>query len=96
MTPDLGIMTEEALAELLGLELATMANRRTKGELPAHIKPGRRVLYRVETVRRWLEAQEERPTPRLRPPAGARIAVGVKCPWSVLKKCRVCAILCLC
>ena len=48
MTPDLGIMTEEALAELLGLELATMANRRTKGELPAHIKPGRRVRSRLQ------------------------------------------------
>ena len=47
MTPDLGIMTEEALAELLGLELATMANRRTKGELPAHIKPRRRVRSRL-------------------------------------------------
>ena len=51
MTPDLGIMTEEALAELLGLELATMANKRTLGELPPHIKPGRRVRSRLQPPR---------------------------------------------
>lgn len=51
-----GLMTEEDLAKLLGVTVRTLQNR-PRSNLPAFVKAGRRRLYKVDSVRAYLEAR---------------------------------------
>jgi hypothetical protein len=51
-----GLITEEDLAALLGCSVKTLKNR-SRSQLPAFVKAGRRRLFREESVRAYLEAR---------------------------------------
>jgi hypothetical protein len=59
------LMTDNEVAELLGISPGTLRNRRAaKKEGPAWIKPGKKVLYNKVTVENWLLAQEALSIPK--------------------------------
>jgi phage terminase Nu1 subunit (DNA packaging protein) len=58
---DLGLMTEEQIAAVAGVDTKTVKNWRTMRFGPPFTKMGKAVLYRRESVLRWL-AENERET----------------------------------
>ena len=50
-----GLFTEDEASRYLGLARATLRNWRCSGEGPAFVKAGRRILYRIEDLRAWVE-----------------------------------------
>lgn len=54
-------MTQEQLANEIGCSVRTLQRLQAKRTGPARIKVGRKVMYKKETVTRWLDDQEERP-----------------------------------
>lgn len=68
----LEVMTEQQLADLLGVTTKTLANKRSERTGPAYIKTGGGVLYRLEAVRRWLAVEEVQTTAPPRPRAAGR------------------------
>lgn len=56
---DLGLLTEEDIAALAGVEVKTVKEWRTQRTGPPYTKFGRRPLYRTESVLRWLKDREE-------------------------------------
>lgn len=52
------ILTERQLAEKLGLSYWTVRGWRLQLDLP-HIKTAGRIFYRLESVERWMEEEEE-------------------------------------
>ena len=65
---DLGVLTEEEVALILGKEVSTLQKMRGERGGPPWLKAGRSVLYRRVSLEAWLAAQEERtsgPDPRL-------------------------------
>lgn len=52
------LVTEPELARSTGTSTSLWATRRREQSGPPHIRIGRRLLYRVRSVRDWLEAQE--------------------------------------
>lgn len=60
LTERLGYHTREEVAQLLGIDLGTEANRRSAGQMPAHTKVGRNILYSADAVREWLASREQR------------------------------------
>ncbi len=61
MRRDLGLMTEEQIAAVAGVDEKTVKNWRTQRYGPPFTKLGKAVLYRRESVLRWL-AENERVT----------------------------------
>lgn len=60
--PETGFLEEPALAQVLGLKVVTVRNRRSRGEGPPYIKVhGTRVIYPVADLRQWLLARTVRP-----------------------------------
>lgn len=53
---DEGLIAEADLAERLGWTKDWIGKRRRRGEMPDHIKQGRRVLYLRPAVEAWLRA----------------------------------------
>mgnify|MGYP006271770963 CR=1 FL=1 len=53
-------MTRPELARELGVSAATLGRWGTRRIGPEFIRVGRQILYRRETVRAWLEAEEAR------------------------------------
>lgn len=52
----LTILTEDDLAEVLGLEPRTIQAWRAEGRGPDFVKLGKSVFYRVADVRAWIDA----------------------------------------
>jgi hypothetical protein len=57
----IGAVTEEQLAEILGVEQRTLQNWRSQRKGPDYVSVGRRIFYTLEAVRDWFLIQE-RPT----------------------------------
>lgn len=57
--PTISVVTEIELAETLHLSKWTVRKWRLAGGLP-HIKIGRRIFYRLQSVEEWLRDQESR------------------------------------
>ena len=55
--PTISVVTEIELAETLHLSKWTVRKWRLAGGLP-HIKIGRRIFYRLQSVEEWLREQE--------------------------------------
>jgi hypothetical protein len=55
----LGLLDQADLGSLLGVDVRTLSTWRTRGEGPAFVKVGNRVLYREEDVTRWLAGRVE-------------------------------------
>ena len=55
--PTISVVTENELAETLHLSKWTVRKWRLAGGLP-HIKIGRRIFYRLQSVEEWLREQE--------------------------------------
>ena len=55
--PTISVVTETELAETLHLSKWTVRKWRLAGGLP-HIKIGRRIFYRLQSVEEWLREQE--------------------------------------
>lgn len=53
---DEGLIPEADLAERLGWTRDWIGKRRRRGEMPAHIKQGRTILYPRPAVEAWLRA----------------------------------------
>ncbi len=51
-------LTPEEVERVYGLNAATLANKRTKGEGPRYIKDGGKVLYPQREVQKYLNARE--------------------------------------
>lgn len=65
---DLGVLTEEEVAAILGKEVSTLQKMRGDRDGPPWLKAGRSVLYRRVSLERWLADQEARtsgPDPRV-------------------------------
>ncbi len=53
----LGYVSENELAELLGITVPSLRNR-PRDKIPPFVKDGRRKLFKVDAVREFLEAKE--------------------------------------
>lgn len=51
-------LNDRELAKLTGLAVQTLRNWRCKGRGPAYVKVGRRVIYPVDDVLRFMEARK--------------------------------------
>jgi hypothetical protein len=60
---DARLISESELAQQLNRCCATVERWRKRGIGPAPTMIGKRPMYRIETVRAWLLAQERRPSP---------------------------------
>lgn len=60
---DLNLISEIELARQLGRHPATLERWRKRGIGPAPTMLGKTPMYRIETVRAWLLAQEHLPSP---------------------------------
>lgn len=49
-----GIMTEQQLADELGIKCKTLILWRRANKAPPHVKIGKGIRYRVEDVKAWL------------------------------------------
>jgi hypothetical protein len=56
------LLSSEQLAPLLGIEVGTLAARRTRRQAPAFIKVGGLVRYDSVVVADWLESRTFKPT----------------------------------
>jgi predicted DNA-binding transcriptional regulator AlpA len=61
-------LTEEEVAKFLGISIGRLRNVKGEGKGPLPTKVGRRILYSLTEVRRWLKDKEAKPVapPRLR------------------------------
>lgn len=53
----LGLLTEDELAEGLGIKVSTVGFWRYKRIGPKHIRLGKNVYYRVRDVQEWIDEQ---------------------------------------
>jgi predicted site-specific integrase-resolvase len=51
-------LSETELARILGRTQRTLLRWRSIGKAPPYTRVGGRILYRIEAVRKWLEARE--------------------------------------
>lgn len=58
---DLDLFTPEELANALNVTPGTLEFWRCKGEGPDYVKPGKRVFYRRDDVRAWLNIRRQKP-----------------------------------
>lgn len=49
------LRNEKRVSEILGVAVATLRQWRIRGTGPDYVKLGRRVLYRMEDVSRWID-----------------------------------------
>lgn len=56
-----GHITQEEFADTLGVTIRTLQRMHTARRGPARIKVGRAIYYRVDAVREWLAANENKP-----------------------------------
>ena len=61
-------MTTGEMAELLAVSPRTVYNMVAEGQIPGAMKIGRRLRFRREDVRAWLERQAEEGRPATRDP----------------------------
>lgn len=59
-----GHITQQQFADTLGVTIRTLQRMHAARCGPARIKVGRAIYYRVDTVREWLAANENKPTTR--------------------------------
>ena len=59
----LGLLSEEDVAAVADVDVATVRNWRAQRSGPPFTKIGRRPLYRIASVLRWLEEREESTQP---------------------------------
>ena len=50
-----GLLTDEEVAELVGVTIQTLAIWRSNGEGPAYVKLGRQVFYRRADILAWID-----------------------------------------
>jgi predicted DNA-binding transcriptional regulator AlpA len=65
------ILYQEEVAEMLRRPLSTLRYWRVTGDGPKSFKLGGRVVYKLEDVERWIEAQYSEATPEATPPPAA-------------------------
>ncbi len=56
-----GYITEAEYARQRGVSVRTCQRDRTLRKAPPYINLGKKVYYRIESVRQWFAAQERRP-----------------------------------
>ncbi|SDG73842.1 MULTISPECIES: helix-turn-helix domain-containing protein [Pelagibacterium] len=61
-----GFLTTEELAEEIGVHRTTLAKWRMERRGPPFTRLGKRILYSVERLRAWLEANETSSIPDLK------------------------------
>lgn len=61
-----GHITQQQFADTLGVTIRTVQRMHAARRGPARIKVGRAIYYRIEAVREWLAANENKPTIRSR------------------------------
>lgn len=61
-----GLLSEEEVAERLGTGPQWLAGQRRAGKGPKYMKIGNRVMYDVNDVNDWLQAQRRNPGPTKR------------------------------
>lgn len=61
---DADLMAETTASAELGVKPQTLRKWAVQGRGPARVKLGRRVFYRVDTLRAWIRAQEKDPSCR--------------------------------
>lgn len=54
----IGLLTEDDVAAMFDVNVATLRNWRSNGEGPRYTKAGRNVFYRRESIMDYLERQE--------------------------------------
>jgi hypothetical protein len=59
---ELGVTSEDATAEELGISPVTLSKMRKAGRAPQHTVIGRKIFYTREAKRRWIENGGERDT----------------------------------
>jgi Helix-turn-helix domain len=59
----LGLLTEDDIAVIAGVEVKTVRQWRSERTGPPFTKIGRRPLYRVDALQRWLAAGEQETQP---------------------------------
>lgn len=57
----LGLITEEELAAAIGIAVPRLGIWRGKGYGPKHVKLGRRIFYRLQDIRFWIDTQADTP-----------------------------------
>jgi hypothetical protein len=57
-----GMLNEQQAAQYLGLKLGSLRSGRCRKRGPAYIKLGRRVLYRMDDLRTYVDARRVDPT----------------------------------
>ena len=55
------MITEKKFAEILGIKMAGLRARRSKGEDIVHYKIGRKILYKVSDINAFLETKKVEP-----------------------------------
>lgn len=55
---DLGLLTEETVADVLGVEVSTLASWRSLGKGPRAVKLGKRVFYTNDAIASWIYESE--------------------------------------
>lgn len=55
------LMTKEQLADALNISIRTLDRWHSQRKGPARIKQGKLILYRLESVERWLQSGESKP-----------------------------------
>lgn len=55
MTPE--VTTSKGAAEMMGIAVATLNTWRCRGGGPPYLKIGKRVIYRIEDVRAYMDAR---------------------------------------
>ena len=50
MLSDAGLLTEDEVAELRGVDVGTLQMQRSKGQMPPHYKWGSRVFYKAADI----------------------------------------------
>lgn len=59
----LNALPEHEVASLLGVEIATLRNWRSKRSGPAYSRPGGTIFYPVASLRKWVEDNVVEPSP---------------------------------
>lgn len=57
---ELDLLTHNEVCEVLGLAIGTGHNRASRGDWPPSIKVGRRSLYPLAGLKRWLASRPSR------------------------------------
>jgi predicted DNA-binding transcriptional regulator AlpA len=58
MRNEMGLLTEQELADMLGYKVLTLVTWRQQGRGPDYTKLGKTIFYRREAVQEWIKRNE--------------------------------------